>query len=570
MRRVEEVYGVNLGICFSFTSAYRMRMEPENVLHIYLRVSTELQALDGFGIDAQKKVGLEIAQRNGFGVEIHEEGAASSSKEGLSNRPVMGRLLQRVQEGEVKKIFAFNADRLSRNDVTSATIRFALKENGVALYHATGVVDFNNPTDKLLFGVMSEFASYENELRTNPFRRGRVEAVKRGRWHGGLTPFGYRVVDHQLVEFKDESDWVRQMYQWYDDGKKIDEIRVELMSRGVRTRRGNDNWTYNGVRLILSNSTYDGTRTFTDSGLDEVIVASCPRLVDPILSKRVKDKIAAIHLNAKPNAKKYPTLLRDIMVCGNCGGRVGQRVVPSQHTRLYACKTNERRFRESPSKRIICKALDGSRIRSARQDIADRLIWASVVETLSNSSLYKEHFKHVKMGNSVAQSVGDEKSLKGKLKRLDKDLTSLRKIQTEQKILKEISGDDYADTVTKVILDKEAERAQVLVDLGTFRQEKKWIDWVGDFSDHIHHLVNGEWSVEDKQRFLNGVIEKISMVCVDKTTHRFDIEFNLPYGGSTITYQSGRRGPYDLKMGNKIVSVTIPDGAGTSKKKMAD
>jgi site-specific DNA recombinase len=378
---------------------------------------------------------LEIAQRNGFDVEIHEEGAASSSKEGLSNRPVMGRLLVRVQEGEVKKIFAFNADRLSRNDVTSATIRFALKEQEVSLYHATGVVDFNNPTDKLLFGVMSEFASYENELRTNRFRRGRVEAVRRGRWHGGLTPFGYRVADHQLVEFKDESDWVRQMYQWYDEGKKIDQIRMELMSRGVRTRRGNDNWTYNGVRLILSNTTYDGTRTFTDSDVGEVVVATCPRLVDPILSKRVKDKIAEIRLNAKPNAKKYPTLLRDIMVCGNCGGRIGQRVVPSQHTRLYACKTSERRFREHPSKQVVCQAQDGSRIRSARQDIADRIVWESVVGTLSTSSLYKEHFKQIKLGNFVDQNIGDEKSLRGKLKRLEKDLISLRKIQTEQKRL---------------------------------------------------------------------------------------------------------------------------------------
>ena len=545
-------------------------MNPENVLHIYLRVSTDDQMQDGFGIDAQKKVGLEIAQRNGFDVEIHEEGAASSSKEGLSNRPVMGRLLVRVQEGEVKKIFAFNADRLSRNDVTSATIRFALKEQEVSLYHATGVVDFNNPTDKLLFGVMSEFASYENELRTNRFRRGRVEAVRRGRWHGGLTPFGYRVADHQLVEFKDESDWVRQMYQWYDEGKKIDQIRMELMSRGVRTRRGNDNWTYNGVRLILSNTTYDGTRTFTDSDVGEVVVATCPRLVDPILSKRVKDKIAEIRLNAKPNAKKYPTLLRDIMVCGNCGGRIGQRVVPSQHTRLYACKTSERRFREHPSKQVVCQAQDGSRIRSARQDIADRIVWESVVETLSTSSLYKEHFKQIKMGNFVDQNIGDEKSLRGKLKRLEKDLISLRKIQTEQRILKEIGGDDYADTVAKVILDKEAERAQVLADLATFRQEKKWIDWVGDFEQHIDRLVHGEWTVEDKQKFISGVIDKVSMICVDKTSHRFDIEFNLPYDGSEIVYQSGRTGSYDIAMGKKVVSVRIPDDASGSKKKIED
>jgi hypothetical protein len=156
------------------------------------------------------------------------------------------------------------------------------------------------------------------------------------------------------------------------------------------------------------------------------------------------------------------------------------------------------------------------------------------------------------------------------LKRLEKDLISLRKIQTEQKILKEIGGDDYADTVTKVILDKEAERAQVLLDLGTFRQEKKWVDWVGDFEHHIDRLVHGEWTVEDKQKFIGGVIDKVSMVCVDKTSHRFDIEFNLPYDGSKIVYQSGRAGSYDITMGKKVVSVSIPDDASGSKKKIED
>jgi hypothetical protein len=57
---------------------------------------------------------------------------------------------------------------------------------------------------------------------------------------------------------------------------------------------------------------------------------------------------------------------------------------------------------------------------------------------------------------------------------------------------------------------------------------------------------------------------------LDKTTHRFDIEFNLPYDGSSIVYKSGRSGPYDVVMGEKVVSVKIPDSAAASKKKIED
>jgi hypothetical protein len=53
-------------------------------------------------------------------------------------------------------------------------------------------------------------------------------------------------------------------------------------------------------------------------------------------------------------------------------------------------------------------------------------------------------------------------------------------------------------------------------------------------------------------------------------THRFDIEFNLPYDGSSIVYRSGRSGPYDVVMGEKVVSVTIPEDASGSKKKIED
>ncbi|MFN7746938.1 MAG: hypothetical protein ACK5QO_11335, partial [Hyphomonadaceae bacterium] len=76
--------------------------------------------------------------------------------------------------------------------------------------------------------------------------------------------------------------------------------------------------------------------------------------------------------------------------------------------------------------------------------------------------------------------------------------------------------------------------------------------------------------VEDKQKFISGVIDKVSMICVDKTSHRFDIEFNLPYDGSEIVYQSGRTGSYDIAMGKKVVSVRIPEDASGSKKKIED
>ena len=73
------------------------------------------------------------------------EGAASSHHEDLVNRPVLVQLLQEIEQGEVKHLFVFNNDRLSRNEDTQFVIKSALKKNDVVLYTKDGQFDLNNP-----------------------------------------------------------------------------------------------------------------------------------------------------------------------------------------------------------------------------------------------------------------------------------------------------------------------------------------------------------------------------------------------------------------------------------------
>jgi len=96
-------------------------------LHIYTRVSTSHQEEDGTSLESQLELGIERSKKIGLKYKIWNEGGKSSSKDDLSNRPVLTELLSLIDEGEVQHLYVYNTDRLSRNLNTWGMIRFKLE-----------------------------------------------------------------------------------------------------------------------------------------------------------------------------------------------------------------------------------------------------------------------------------------------------------------------------------------------------------------------------------------------------------------------------------------------------------
>ena len=180
-------------------------------------------------------------------------------------------VLEEVNSGDIKHLFVFNTDRLSRNEQTWSFIRLRLVQNDVRLYTSSGVYNLNNPIDKLLLGILSEVSSYDNYLRTERSRLGKFKRIKQGFWMGGPSPFGFNVKDKKLVPNEDESKWVKFIFESYKVGKTIRYIKNELLRNGVLTRRGNSVWTLGSIEKLLTNSHYGGFYFVKDHKTDEVI-----------------------------------------------------------------------------------------------------------------------------------------------------------------------------------------------------------------------------------------------------------------------------------------------------------
>ena len=211
----------------------------KEILYIYTRVSTTSQKEEGTSLDEQKRLGIAKAKELGMDYEVHEEGAKSGSGENINDREVISNLLSLINQGHVNHLYVYHQDRLSRDTYVSARINYDLRKNNVVVHTSYGSYETSNPQDKLMMGLIGLIADYENTIRTARLKTGRFIKAKQGYWVLGTLPFGYRMgKNKKLAIDKDQSIWVKKMFEWYSEGLSLNDIKDNLDGK-VPTNRGN-------------------------------------------------------------------------------------------------------------------------------------------------------------------------------------------------------------------------------------------------------------------------------------------------------------------------------------------
>jgi hypothetical protein len=532
------------------------------ILNIYTRVSSTVQATDNTSIGTQQEGGIRKSQELDLRYKIWNEGGQSSNKEDLTNRPVLSKLLEEVIGGRIKHLYVFNTDRLSRNEQTWFFIKLTLLKNDVKLYTATQNYNFDNPTDRLLLGILSEVSSYDNYLRTERSRLGKFKRIKQGYWMGGSAPFGYVVKDKKLVPNKEESKWVKFIYENYKNGKTIRAIKNDLLKNGVLTRRGNAVWTLGSIEKLLTNSHYGGFYLVKDHKTEEVIRVECPSILSSTLIHQVqilKQSRTRQTRITESNQKNF-YLLREFLFCGYCGARYSGRIYPSQYRSNYYCPRNERNYvNEQTGKTQKCLNR-----RYLKIEETNKLIWDTVVEVMTKSHLFKEEVKTQVLGGSQSlDSQKDEiKKFKSRLKKNEteiRDVTnSIVNLDTDQ-ILKRRSSSDVAkilENVEKVRQKLERDRESISQQIYSLENRVSWIDWISEFGKRITEM--SVFSEEEKSKFLKGVIQKIEVQTIDKQKHELKINFRLPYVGDSLVQNKDQKSLAKFKVKNGRTGLKVP------------
>jgi len=394
----------------------------KDILHIYMRVSSTIQE-EGTSLKTQKEIGIELANKLGMNHQIHNEGGSSSSKDNLDNRPVLMNILKLMDKGEVKNLYVWNTDRLSRNQITWYTIRQKMVKNKVVLYTSNGVHNQNDFMENMILGILSEVSQYDNSVRAERSRLGKIEKVKLNYWRGGDCPFGYMLKwdgkGNRLVENVNESKWIRLIFAEYAKGKSLKEIKSIIEKNGIRTRRGNEFWSMGSLQVIIKNETYLGIDQFVDKKTRITIKNDIPPLISHKLWEEVQErrKLQLVRKGQLNRTTKF-YLFRDFLIC-RCGNPMGGRIKEDKFVHHYYCPLAERKFNNSYKKETVC-----SMKRCLNIPTTDRVLWNKIIDVLSDT---------IKINETLIEKTLIGKSMRSKeMKNAIKKLMDIY-LQTEKR-----------------------------------------------------------------------------------------------------------------------------------------
>lgn len=282
---------------------------------IYIRVSTQEQALEGYSIDAQTDRLTNYCKAKDWTVhKIYTDGGFSGSN---INRPAMQQLITDIQNRRLDCVLVYKLDRLSRSQKdTLFLIEDLFLKNNVEFVSMNENFDTSTPFGRATIGMLSVFAQLEREQIKERSLMGRTERAKNGFWHGGgYKPFGYDYIEGELIVNDFEAMQIKEIYHMYLRNISIYQITTTLNQKYKQIIHEST------VRSILTTPLYKGVIKWSGS---EYKGKHMP-IIDDQTFEKAKTKYLSTQWQRNKESVHRPyqvtQLLSSLMYCENCGAR---------------------------------------------------------------------------------------------------------------------------------------------------------------------------------------------------------------------------------------------------------
>ena len=284
----------------------------------YLRVSTEGQFADGFGLDVQERAIRAFALSQGYDlVEIISDCVSGATPPG--ERKGFGRILELAGERAFSILLLYKFDRLARNVLHAVTSVHAMRDQfGIVIRSVTEPIDTASPMGEMIFTVLASMAAQERQVITERTFGGRKEKATKGGFAGGAVPFGYqRDKDGGLAVNEAHAEIVRRMFLERISGSTLAAITDRLNADGIPSATGKQ-WRISTVAYILDNPKYRGAieYLFTWNGSETHVLREGQH--DPILTSDFLREAARLR-PAAPVSKRKAAALRAQKVAERAG-----------------------------------------------------------------------------------------------------------------------------------------------------------------------------------------------------------------------------------------------------------
>ncbi len=227
---------------------------------LYVRVSTEEQAEEGFSISAQINQLTEYCKRQN--IEIHnayvDEGVSAKYSD-EKKRPQFEQMLKDAEKKLFNIIVVHKYDRFARNVELSQKVKRQLKKSGVQVISMSEPIE-DSPIGFFQEGILELLAEYYIRNLAQESKKGHVERASQG-LHNGSVPYGYKVdhsVESQMTINPEQAKIVKLIYDMYvNQGYGSTKISRILNETCIPSSTGGQ-WVHYQVNHILQNYKYIG------------------------------------------------------------------------------------------------------------------------------------------------------------------------------------------------------------------------------------------------------------------------------------------------------------------------
>ena len=268
--------------------------EENKIAGLYIRVSTEDQAREGFSLKEQEKRLRAMCEYKGYEVYKIYKDSGISAKTG-NYRPAFEKLLQDIKDKKYNNIVVLKLDRLTRSVYDCENIIKFLEENNAYLDCANDDINTTNANGKMISRILMSVSQQEIERTSERTKVGLVGTIKEGHIPA-RAPLGYKHVDKKLVPDPLTKDIVIRIYNLYFEGKSYYNIATIFNEEQVL---GKTNWKDTGILRIISNEVYKGDYVHGKRTNHSTLYRD---VVEPIISKERWDNC---QVQKKKNQKNY-------------------------------------------------------------------------------------------------------------------------------------------------------------------------------------------------------------------------------------------------------------------------
>ena len=316
----------------------------KKIAGLYIRVSTEDQAREGFSLPEQEKRLRAMCEYKGYEIYKLYKDAGISAKTG-NTRPAFEELLQDIRDKKCNTIVVLKLDRLTRSVFDLEGIMRFLEENDAYLDCANEEINTTNSSGKLVARMLTTVSQNEIERTSERTKFGLAGAIKDGHIPA-RAPLGYKHENKKLVPDPLTKDIVLRIYDLYFEGKSYYNIATIFNEEQVL---GKTNWKDTGILRIISNEVYKGDyvhgkRTKHPTYYKDV--------VEPIISKEMWENC---QVQKKKNQKNYMRTQTYIFLqklrCPKCGrilaGGASHKIKADKWYFYYRCENCKNNIHEN-------------------------------------------------------------------------------------------------------------------------------------------------------------------------------------------------------------------------------